>query len=200
MGHRPPSDRGIRRRRRRARRHHPHHVRGRRREAVDLLVPGRGAARYSTSCAGGISRGRSRAAGSAGGSCGSITRSARGRMSSARSMRCSPPRRSPQHHDRSKTGMPGHLALPDAAPGLIEIWPLVEAEPRAEIEAWDAPFDAAAGDRARRSKLAAKIADTVRDRIARRRAGRPRAGRSRLATCWCWCAGAGRCSTRSSAP
>ena len=45
MGHRRAADRRIHRRRRRARRHQAHHLRGRRREAVDLLVPGRGAAR-----------------------------------------------------------------------------------------------------------------------------------------------------------
>ena len=45
MGDRRPHHRRIHRRRRRARRDRPHHLRGRRREAVDLLVPGRRAAR-----------------------------------------------------------------------------------------------------------------------------------------------------------
>jgi ATP-dependent helicase/nuclease subunit A len=65
-----------------------------------------------------------------------------------------------------EAGMPGHLALPAALPGLVEIWPLVEAEPRAEIEAWDAPFDALP-ESSPRAKLAAKIAETVRDWIVR---------------------------------
>jgi ATP-dependent helicase/nuclease subunit A len=38
-------------------------------------------------------------------------------------------------------GMPPHLALDDAGPSLIEIWPLVEADDRKDIEGWRAPFD-----------------------------------------------------------
>ncbi len=34
-----------------------------------------------------------------------------------------------------------HQALPDAAPGLVELWPLIEPADRREIEGWDAPFD-----------------------------------------------------------
>ena len=45
MGHRRAHHRRIHLRRRRARRRQAHRLRGRRREAVDLLVPGRGAAR-----------------------------------------------------------------------------------------------------------------------------------------------------------
>ena len=41
-----------------------------------------------------------------------------------------------------EAGMQRHLALPAAVPGIVEIRPLIEAEPRAEIEGWDAPFDA----------------------------------------------------------
>jgi ATP-dependent helicase/nuclease subunit A len=58
-------------------------------------------------------------------------------------------------------GMPRHLALPAAVPGVVEIWPLIEAEPRAEIEGWDAPFDAVS-ESSPRAKLAEKIATTVR--------------------------------------
>ncbi len=38
-------------------------------------------------------------------------------------------------------GMPPHLALDDAGPSLIELWPLVEADDRKDIEGWRAPFD-----------------------------------------------------------
>src|ERR1700761_5078029 len=34
-----------------------------------------------------------------------------------------------------------HYALDDAGPGLIELWPLAEADKREEIEGWRAPFD-----------------------------------------------------------
>ena len=39
-------------------------------------------------------------------------------------------------------GKPVHLALPDAAPGLVEIWPLIEPDATPETTGWDAPFDA----------------------------------------------------------
>jgi len=38
-------------------------------------------------------------------------------------------------------GMPPHLALDDAGPSLIELWPLAEADDRNDIEGWRAPFD-----------------------------------------------------------
>src|SRR5664280_3753342 len=38
-------------------------------------------------------------------------------------------------------GVPPHMALPDAAPGLVELWPLIAPAERREIEGWDAPFD-----------------------------------------------------------
>ena len=40
-----------------------------------------------------------------------------------------------------EVGIPEHQALPDAAPGLVELWPLLMAEDKREIEGWDAPFD-----------------------------------------------------------
>jgi len=68
-------------------------------------------------------------------------------------------------------GIPPHLALPDAAPGLVEIWPLTEADDRHEIEPWDAPFDAVA-ETSPQVKLARRIADTIsRWMRAGRRAG-----------------------------
>ncbi len=60
-----------------------------------------------------------------------------------------------------EAGMPRHLALPAAVPGVVEIWPMIEAEPTAEIEGWDAPFDAVS-EASPRAMLAEKIAATVR--------------------------------------
>jgi ATP-dependent helicase/nuclease subunit A len=40
-----------------------------------------------------------------------------------------------------RDGMPPHLALDDAGPSLIELWPLAKADEREEIEGWRAPFD-----------------------------------------------------------
>ncbi len=54
-----------------------------------------------------------------------------------------------------------HRALPEAAPGLVEIWPLLGPEEAREIEAWDAPFDEL-GETSPQVRLARKIAATVR--------------------------------------
>ena len=43
---------------------------------------------------------------------------------------------------RRRRRRPCTSALPDAAPGLVEIWPLIKPDEKREIEAWDAPFDA----------------------------------------------------------
>jgi ATP-dependent helicase/nuclease subunit A len=40
-----------------------------------------------------------------------------------------------------EAGIPPHMSLPDAAPGLVELWPLAAPAERKEIEGWDAPFD-----------------------------------------------------------
>jgi ATP-dependent helicase/nuclease subunit A len=40
-----------------------------------------------------------------------------------------------------RDGMPTHEALDDAGPGLIELWPLAEADKRDDVEGWRAPFD-----------------------------------------------------------
>jgi ATP-dependent helicase/nuclease subunit A len=54
-----------------------------------------------------------------------------------------------------------HLPLPGAAPGLVEIWPLIEPDPTPDMTAWDAPFDAVS-ETSPQVKLASKIAATVR--------------------------------------
>jgi ATP-dependent helicase/nuclease subunit A len=53
-----------------------------------------------------------------------------------------------------------HSALPDASPGLVEVWPLIEAEKRPEIDGWDAPFDQVS-DENPQMKLAKRIAAQV---------------------------------------
>jgi ATP-dependent helicase/nuclease subunit A len=85
--------------------------------------------------------------------------------------------RSPDIHrsiTSDRDGMLAHQALPDAAPGLVEIWPLIEADPAPDIEAWDAPFDTVP-ETSPQVRLARKIAETVRGHIE---AGEP-VGRER---------------------
>ena len=64
-------------------------------------------------------------------------------------------------------GISAHLALPDAAPGLVEIWPLVEPEKRDPVPPWDSPFDRTS-ETSPRVKLARQIAKAVRLWIERK--------------------------------
>jgi ATP-dependent helicase/nuclease subunit A len=64
-------------------------------------------------------------------------------------------------------GFPPHLALPDAAPGFVEIWEPTQPEKGADIEGWDAPFDRVS-ETTPRVKLARRIARTVRRMVDRR--------------------------------
>jgi ATP-dependent helicase/nuclease subunit A len=66
-----------------------------------------------------------------------------------------------------EAGIAPHLSLPDAAPGVVEIWPLLRPEVRREIEGWDAPFDALSLT-SPQVRLAERIADTIGDGIANR--------------------------------
>ncbi len=59
-----------------------------------------------------------------------------------------------------KDGVPPHVALENAAPGLVEIWPLVTPEEKHEIEGWDAPFDELT-QTSPQVRLARKIAKSV---------------------------------------
>src|SRR5262245_51192124 len=54
-----------------------------------------------------------------------------------------------------------HEALPDAAPGLVEIWDTIKPASKREIEAWDAPFDQLT-ETSPQARLAAKIATNVK--------------------------------------
>jgi ATP-dependent helicase/nuclease subunit A len=64
-------------------------------------------------------------------------------------------------------GFPPHLALPDTAPGFVEIWEPTQPEKGADIEGWDAPFDRVS-ETTPRVKLARRIARTVRRMVDRR--------------------------------
>ncbi|HEX2654566.1 MAG TPA: double-strand break repair helicase AddA [Xanthobacteraceae bacterium] len=57
-------------------------------------------------------------------------------------------------------GIPPHQALPEAPPGLVELWPLIEAESAPPIEGWDAPFDDVSVT-SPQVRLAEKIASTI---------------------------------------
>ena len=59
-----------------------------------------------------------------------------------------------------EAGVPPHQALPQTAPGMVEVWPLVSAEDRREIEGWDAPFDELA-ETSPQVRLAQRIAANV---------------------------------------
>ena len=63
-------------------------------------------------------------------------------------------------------GFPPHLALPDALPGVVEIWEPEKPDERREIEGWDAPFDLV-NETSPRVKLARRIARNVRGLIER---------------------------------
>jgi ATP-dependent helicase/nuclease subunit A len=54
-----------------------------------------------------------------------------------------------------------HESLPDAAPGLVEIWEIIKPASKREIEAWDAPFDQLT-ETSPQVRLAAKIAKNVK--------------------------------------
>ncbi|MBV9556381.1 MAG: PD-(D/E)XK nuclease family protein, partial [Pseudolabrys sp.] len=59
-----------------------------------------------------------------------------------------------------------HESLPSAVPGVVEIWDLIEPDPKREMEGWDAPFDTAS-EKNPRIVLARQIAATVKAWTAR---------------------------------
>ena len=63
-----------------------------------------------------------------------------------------------------RDGFPPHIALPDAPPGIVEVWESEKPDDRREIEGWDAPFDTVSETNPR-VKLAKRIARTVRKMI-----------------------------------
>ena len=100
-------------------------------------------------------------------------------------------RRSTSASPPTTHGIPPHIALPSAAPGLVEIWPLIEPTTSARSKPGmrrSTPL----------SETSPQAAAGRKDRARTCSAGME-AGAARRATCWCWCASAGRCSRRSSA-
>ncbi|TMJ02242.1 MAG: double-strand break repair helicase AddA [Alphaproteobacteria bacterium] len=77
--------------------------------------------------------------------------------------------RRPEAH-AGLTEVPGatvHEAVRAHAPGMVELWPMIEPDEKLNIEGWDAPFDESS-ERSPRVRLAARIARTVKCWIARR--------------------------------
>jgi len=65
-----------------------------------------------------------------------------------------------------EAGIPEHLSLPGAAPGLVELWPLIAPAERRAIEGWDAPFDTLS-EESPRVLLARRIANHVKRWMSR---------------------------------
>jgi ATP-dependent helicase/nuclease subunit A len=55
-----------------------------------------------------------------------------------------------------------HEAVRVNAPGLVELWPMIEPDEKVKLEGWDAPFDEAQ-ETSPRVRLARKIARTVKE-------------------------------------
>jgi ATP-dependent helicase/nuclease subunit A len=62
---------------------------------------------------------------------------------------------------RDTGGMPPHIALPETAPGCVDIWPLISPDKKEPPLGWDAPFDAQT-ERSPKVLLAERIARNVR--------------------------------------
>ena len=76
-------------------------------------------------------------------------------------------------------GMPPHLALDDAGPSLLELWPLAEADDRNDIEGWRAPFDGVSVT-SPEVKLARRIQAEVKRLVTSGTLTGPRGARRRL--------------------
>jgi ATP-dependent helicase/nuclease subunit A len=61
---------------------------------------------------------------------------------------------------------PIHEALPDAPPGIVDLWDLAVSDEKQDIEGWRAPFDAVSETGAE-AKLAARITAAIKDLIDR---------------------------------
>jgi ATP-dependent helicase/nuclease subunit A len=70
----------------------------------------------------------------------------------------------PQAAHAGLTEVPGatvHEAVRTNAPGLVELWPMIEPDEKVKLEGWDAPFDEAQ-ETSPRVRLARKIAKAVK--------------------------------------
>jgi ATP-dependent helicase/nuclease subunit A len=63
-----------------------------------------------------------------------------------------------------ENGYPIHESLTDAGPSLIDLWELVEPDPRPDIEGWQAPFDAVS-ELSPEVRLAARVQSEIRSLI-----------------------------------
>ncbi len=75
----------------------------------------------------------------------------------------------PQAAHAGLTEVPGatvHEAVRVNAPGLVELWPMIEPDEKIKLEGWDAPFDESQ-ETSPRVRLARKIARTVKEWIRR---------------------------------
>ncbi|MBX9710713.1 MAG: double-strand break repair helicase AddA, partial [Xanthobacteraceae bacterium] len=64
-------------------------------------------------------------------------------------------------------GMPPHMALADAAPGMVELWELETPDDGQDIEGWRAPFDAVS-ETSPDVRLARRVQQAIKDLIDRR--------------------------------
>jgi ATP-dependent helicase/nuclease subunit A len=64
-----------------------------------------------------------------------------------------------------ENGYPIHEALTDAGPSLIELWELLQPDPRPDIEGWQAPFDAVS-ETSPEARLAKRVESEIRSLIA----------------------------------
>ena len=62
---------------------------------------------------------------------------------------------------RDTGGMPPHIALPETAPGCVDIWPLISPDRKEPPLGWDAPFDTQT-ESSPKLRLAERIALNVR--------------------------------------
>ena len=69
-----------------------------------------------------------------------------------------------------RAGIPPHIALPDAAPGEVEIWDLTRPDKKEPVKGWDAPFDETS-ETSPTIRLARKIARNVA--LLREKGARP---------------------------
>ncbi len=187
----PRADRRVLRRRRRARRCSARSSRSATRSSRSSRSRARRRA-SSTPCAAPLRRSRRgdrpgpaiRAA--------SAIRSAPAPTCSARSTRCSAGREALQRTVRRQRADRCTNRCRTRRPAWSRSGTRSSPSPKREIEAWDAPFDDT--DRDQPAGPAGARRSRAHDRAAWRTQGR-----CAPATCWSWCASAGRCSRRSSA-
>src|SRR5262249_3680007 len=74
-----------------------------------------------------------------------------------------------------EAGVPPHVALPEVARGVVEIWDAIKPDKKEDVEAWDAPFDDVT-ETSPQVRLAQKIARNVKLWTSRGTTDSPRPG------------------------